>query len=92
MGLLFFKMPACQPCNAMLPSVVKVAKSRGIELQVIFSDIESNADLLKKYMVAGVPLLIAVDGSGEQIARLNGFNTEDKILEWLDEEVQGAAV
>lgn len=90
MGLLFFKMPVCRPCNAMLPSVVKVAKSRGIELQVIFSDIESNADLLKKYMVTGVPLLIAVDGSGEQIARLNGFNTEDKILEWLDEEVQGA--
>jgi thioredoxin 1 len=46
-------------------------------------DIDEQSELAMKYRVRGVPTLILVDDSGNEIKRNVGMITREKLLEWV---------
>lgn len=58
------------------------AKSK-ITIEIEDIDIDDQPELAMQYNVRGVPTLILVDDSGNEIKRNVGMITEERLLEWL---------
>jgi len=50
-------------------------------------DADENKDLLQKYNVRSIPVLILLDENNNEIDRLTGSTTKDKITELLNKEL-----
>jgi len=79
MRLLFFKAPWCTACHAIEETVPEYA---------IHVDCHVDQDTPTKYNVSGLPLFIATDDSGIEIARIQTTNVR-AIDRWFKELIDG---
>ena len=77
MKVLKFFTEFCGPCRAMSAKLTEL----GFEVESI--DAIKRRDLVEKYSVMAVPTLIKVDGEGEEIARLRGAQTAEKLKDFF---------
>lgn len=78
MKVLKFFTEFCSPCRTMSVQLAEL----GLNVESI--DAIKNHDLVEKYSVMAVPTLIKVDEEGNEIARLRGAQTADKLKEFFD--------
>lgn len=77
--LLKFQATWCGPCK-MLSNIME-GEDFGVPVRAI--DIDEHNDLAIKYGVRGVPTLILVDETGEEIKRRAGVMMLNEIKDWL---------
>ena len=77
MKVLKFFTGFCSPCRTMSVQLAEL----GFEVESI--DAIKRRDLVDKYAVMAVPTLIKVDGEGNEIARLRGAQTVDKLKDFF---------
>jgi len=70
----------CVSCKT-LANLFKDIDFTGIE--VINIDADSDASTVKQYNVRGIPALILLDETGEEIKRKIGIITKDDLLQFL---------
>lgn len=81
MKLLKMSASWCLPCKSLAQMLDKAKSKITIEIEDI--DIDDQPELAMQYNVRGVPTLILVDDSGNEIKRNVGMITEERLLEWL---------
>ena len=83
MKLLKFQASWCQPCKTL----TGLLSTMQIPCPVEVIDADENKDLLQKYNVRSIPVLILLDENNNEIDRLTGSTTKDKITELLNKEL-----
>jgi thioredoxin len=80
--LLDFTAEWCQPCKAMFPTIVALAKE--YEGKVTFGsvDVAKSPGVAAQFMVRGVPTLLIVRG-GKVLGQIGGSNSKAKIAELI---------
>ena len=78
--ILYFTAAWCGPCRALAPRMEKLAGQINYEK----IDIDSNQDLSIKYGIRSVPSLVLVDENGNELSRLVGVSSDDKILNFYN--------
>lgn len=80
MKLLKFQASWCQPCKTL----TNLLSTMQIPFPVEVIDADENKDLLQKYNVRSIPVLILLDENNNEIDRLTGSTTKDKITALLN--------
>ena len=80
MKVLKFFTEFCNPCRTMSVQLAEL----GFDVESV--DAIKNRDLVEKYSVMAVPTLIKVDEEGNEIARLRGAQTAEKLKEFFGDE------
>ena len=83
MKLLKFQASWCQPCKVL----TSILNTMQIPFPVEVIDADENKDLLQKYNVRSVPVLVLLDENNNEIDRLTGSTTKDKITALLNKEL-----
>lgn len=78
MKVLKFSATYCQPCKQLSQVLTNLGK------KVEEVDIETNPELAEQYGIRAVPVLIAIDDSGEEISRQIGLKTPAALTNWFD--------
>ncbi len=73
----------CPPCNLLAAEVLDRADYPGPKLNHVDVDSPDSWALKTKYKVGGYPTMVAVDGTGAEIARLVGYPGHDATRLWL---------
>lgn len=76
MKILKFYGDWCGPCKVLS----KTLQSLNINVEEI--NVDSNEELVSKYHISSVPVLIKLDSEGKEIARLVGNKSKDQIEEF----------
>jgi thioredoxin 1 len=69
----------CAPCKMLDAIVDEIAEEYQGKLRVAKIDADANPDVITRYGVMGMPTLILFK-DGEEVERLSGFKTKDKIM------------
>lgn len=80
MKLLKFSAAWCQPCKTLATTISSTTLPYAVEE----IDVDADFEMPSKYMVRGVPTLIAVDEAGAEVARLTGAVSGAALLSWCD--------
>ena len=80
MKVLKFLTEFGSPCRTMSVQLAEL----GLEVESV--DAIKHRDLVDKYSVMAVPTLIKVDENGNEIARLRGAQTAEKLKEFFGDE------
>ena len=80
MKLLKFQASWCQPCKTL----TNLLSTMQIPFPVEVIDADENKDLLQKYNVRSIPVLILLDENNIEVDRLTGSTTKDKITALLN--------
>lgn len=78
--LLKFEGLWCNGCK-VLTNLLKDVDLSGIEVVPINIDVDTAS--AKAYNVRGLPVLITLDETGEEIKRISGALTKDQLLKFL---------
>jgi len=78
--ILYFTAAWCGPCKALAP---RMEKLKG-QINYRKIDIDQNQELSMKYGVRSVPSLVLVNQNGEEIRRMVGLQSDDKILNFYN--------
>ena len=81
MKLLKFEAAWCGPCKMQTSVIKSLGNKITIPIEVI--DVDENLAMAKIYAVRGVPTLILLDDSGEEIKRNIGALKEKDLLEFI---------
>lgn len=81
--VLDFWAPWCGPCNAMTPRIEALAKELEGKFVVAKVNVDENPELSKKYKISSIPSFLFFK-SGEEVERLSGVQTGEKIKEVLE--------
>lgn len=79
--ILKFYSETCMPCK-MLSNVLKEEQ---IEHQSIDVMDGKNTQMIMKYNIMSIPVLVKVDYQGKEISRLTGFQGVKSVKEFCDE-------
>lgn len=79
MKVMKFGASWCSPCK-MLQNIIDGITT---EVEIESIDIDEDPKLAQQYNIRGVPTLVMVDDTGNEIKRNVGMITRDKLLEWL---------
>lgn len=79
--LLKFYSDSCMPCKFL----TNVLKEEQIEHEAINIADDANMDLVTRYNIRSVPVLIKVDGIGNEKARLTGFPGIKTVIDFCNE-------
>lgn len=79
--ILKFYSDSCMPCKLL----TNVLKEEGIAHEAINIAEDANMDLVSKYGIRSVPVLIKVDGIGNEKARLTGFPGTKTVIDFCNE-------
>ena len=77
MKVLKFFTGFCSPCRTMSVQLAEL----GLNVESV--DAIKNRDLVDKYSVMAVPTLIKIDEDGNEIARLRGAQTAEKLKDFF---------
>lgn len=80
MKVLKFFTEFCSPCRTMTVQLAEL----GLNVESV--DAIKRRDLVDKYSVMVVPTLIKVDEEGNEIARLRGAQTAEKLKDFFGDE------
>jgi thioredoxin 1 len=80
MKVLKFSASWCSPCK-ILQTIIDDMSNLPIDIESI--DIDIDTKLAQQYNIRGVPTLVMIDDTGNEIKRNVGMITRDKLLEWL---------
>ena len=78
--LLKYEAPWCNGCK-VLTNLLKDVDLSGIEVVPINIDVDTAS--AKAYNVRGLPTLITLDSTGEEIRRSTGALTKDQLMKFL---------
>jgi|TARA_R100001443_G_C3305921_1_gene166495 thioredoxin 1 len=78
--ILYFTAAWCGPCKALAP---RMEKLKG-QINYRKIDIDQNQEMSMKYGVRSVPSLVLVNQNGEEIRRMVGLQSDDKILNFYN--------
>jgi len=81
--LVDFWAASCAPCLEMKPMIREVAEEYLGRIKVGELDIESNGFFVAKYRIEPLPALLLFQ-NGEPVARLEGFQTKEELVRWLE--------
>ncbi len=85
--LIDFGAVWCPPCNLLAAQVLEdpanEADLAGFVVVGIDSDAPESWALKDRYHVRGYPTLVVTDASGQELDRLEGYETEASFLAWL---------
>ena len=81
MKALKFSASWCGPCK-MLATVIANAGDK-ITVPIENIDIDENQELAVQYGIRGVPTMVIVDDSGNEVTRKTGMMNESQLLEFL---------
>lgn len=79
--ILKFYSPSCMPCKLL----TNVLKEEQIEHESVDITDDTNRQLVLQYNIRTVPVLIKVDGIGNEKERLVGFPGTAKVKAFCDE-------
>lgn len=77
--ILSFTATWCVPCKNMKSVVEKLPDPT----RVISYDIDSAKDMFELYKVQGVPTFVVLDADGEEVQRIVGSTTYEKLASFL---------
>ena len=80
MKILDFYADWCGPCKLQASYLSQV----DVEVEKINVEEESNAELVEKYNVRNLPLLILLNDAGENIYRFNGLTQVARLQEVIE--------
>ena len=85
MKLLKFYAEWCQPCK-MLSTVINESKADIESLMVTIEevDVDNNMELAKKYGIRGVPTLVMVEESGQEVRRKSGYMSNEELIRFVE--------
>lgn len=76
--------PGCRPCAILAYGIASITDKLTEEhATVIEHDIVAEPELIDKYGITGVPVLI-FERNGQEITRLNGLVSADEIVDAVD--------
>lgn len=81
MKVLKFEASWCGPCKMLSKTIESVRDQIGIEIEEI--DIDQQPELATQYHVRGVPTLIILGDTGNELKRKSGAMTGPQLLEFL---------
>ena len=76
--LVDFWGPRCQPCLAMMPTIVELETEHGGEVRVVKVNSAENRDICRELRVFGLPTYVLMR-DGEELERLSGDVSKDDI-------------
>lgn len=85
MKLLKFYAEWCGPCK-MLSRAMEDAKSdiESLMIEIQEVDIDQEMDLARKYNVRGVPTIIMVAESGDEVRRKSGYMSTEELIRFAE--------
>lgn len=79
-----FSKKNCRPCAALSYALKSIDdKLTKADAVVVEHDIEFDEELIQKYAITGVPLMV-FERNGQEITRLNGLVSADEIVDAVD--------
>ena len=81
--LIYFGASWCGPCKLMQPSIKKVATEYKNQLKVTEVDVDKQSELVNKYNIRGVPMLIMIK-DGQRVATKAGVLTGHGLNGWIE--------
>lgn len=77
-----FYSPTCGPCKVL---EMNFKKANIIDYYNVDVTLEENENLLEKYTISTVPVILKTKEDGTEIKRFKGVLTPDKLKEWCNE-------
>ena len=85
---LIFDQDSCYYCDLLKQDVLSdsdVQKQLNENYNVVFVDINEQYDIAADFQVMGTPTCIVIDSNGKEIARIDGYMSDDEFLDELRE-------
>lgn len=86
MKVLKFGAIWCKECLVMKPLWEEI-EGEMPELKTEYFDADENSELLKKYSIEDIPVFIFLDKEDNEILRLEGAISKEKIMEAVKENI-----
>ena len=80
MKIIKFYSDTCGPCRVLDANLKKL----GVKYESINVNEDTGFDMIDKYKIQSVPVLIKEDDNGNVIARHNGLLNIEQLKEWLN--------
>lgn len=71
----------CPPCREQKPIVEELKQEYAGQVDIVMVNVDEEAELAQQYEVRVIPTLVFIDAGGNEVERLTGLNTKDKLLE-----------
>ena len=78
--LLYFGAEWCASCKALWPTVEKDAPEQGFDVKFIDCDSDEGAVMCEEWRVRGLPTLVVVDDSGNELKRAVGSTAWKEVM------------
>lgn len=82
--LIDFWATWCGPCKMVLPIIDELKDEYEGRVEVYKFDVDDNATLAGEFEVMSVPTVFLVNGEGEIVETLTGFNPKQVYVDKLD--------
>ena len=79
--IYYFTADWCNPCKKVKPIVEEMNRESSIKFQMI--DVDSEAELVKKFEIRSVPTFILIE-NGIEIKRTSGAQTREQLQDLVD--------
>jgi thiol-disulfide isomerase/thioredoxin len=73
----------CNPCKALAKTLETIELPEDIELIKIDVEEDENEELITKFRIKNVPVLVMVDEEGNELKRVGGNIPKPQIIEFI---------
>jgi phosphoribosylanthranilate isomerase len=88
--ILAFSTPDCLQCHRLqAPALQRVLEARGEAVAIVDIDATTSPELAQRYQVLTVPTTVVLDATGQPHAVNYGFANTKRLLEQVDEVIEG---
>ena len=81
MKILKFYADWCNPCKQQ----TKILDSMSLEVTPVNIEDDDSEELVKKYNIMSVPVLVFLNDEGEEVRRFVGLTTKDTLEDFIKE-------